>query len=499
VDTPFEKVLVANRGEIAVRVMRTLREIGITAVAVYSDADREAHHVRFADEAHHIGGAPSAESYLRIDKLIEVARTSGATAIHPGYGFLSENAEFAAACEQAGITFIGPPSGVIASLGDKLRARECAERAGAPTVPGVGELPEDPDAAVALAEPIGYPIMIKATGGGGGKGMRVAHDREALVSALELTRGEALAAFSSSTLFAERFVERPRHVEMQVIADTHGNTVWLGERECSIQRRHQKLIEETPSPAVDDALRERMGEAAVSIMREAGYVGAGTVEFLLDQTGEFYFLEVNARLQVEHPVTEWVTGLDLVREQLRVAGGGELPFTQDEVIRTGWSIECRITAEDPDTGFLPSTGRVTDLRLPEGPFVRSDFGVLPGSDVPIHYDPMLGKLTAWGRNREDARLRLLRCLQEFRLSGVTTNTPFHLWALNHDAFIAGDLSTAFIEEHFKPEMLVSDDRFIRGALVAAALQYYDDRRRIREPKHAAGAGSAWRWGGRTWK
>lgn len=494
----FEKVLVANRGEIAVRVIRTLQEMDIRAVAVFSDADRDAHHVRIADEAYCIGPAPSAESYLRIDRILEVAARTGAGAIHPGYGFLSENAAFASACEDAGVTFIGPPSSVIASLGDKLEARRTALRADAPTIPGAGPLPESVEAAVEMVGELGYPIMLKAAGGGGGKGMRVVRAEKQLRGAIDLTRGEAQAAFSNPTLYAERFIERPRHVEMQVLCDAHGHSLWLGERECSIQRRHQKLIEETPSVALDDAARERMGEAAVGIMQEAGYVGAGTVEFLLGDDGSFYFLEVNARLQVEHPVTEWATGLDLVREQLLVADGEPLGLTQAQLIRRGAAIECRITAEDPATGFMPSTGLVTDLRLPGGPFVRSDFGVLPGTEIPVHYDPLIGKLIAWGPTREAARLRLLRAVDELRVAGIVTNSHFHVWALTHPAFIAGDLSTAFIEEHFTPDALSTCGDHLSTALIAAAVQAFDDRNRSRAPKESNEAAS-WRLGGRRWR
>jgi len=492
------KVLVANRGEIAVRVIRTLRELDIPSVAVYSDADRGAHHVRMADEAYRLGPAPSAQSYLNIPAILETARLARADAIHPGYGFLSENPVFGKACEEAKITFLGPPSGVLASLGDKLAARRTAERAGAPVIPGAGPLPKDPAECAAIAERVGYPIMLKAAGGGGGKGMRVVRNRKELEAALELTRGEAAAAFSDATLYVERLVEHPRHVEMQILADQHGHVVWLGERDCSIQRRHQKLVEETPSPAVDEELRQRMGAAAVAIAKEAGYVGAGTVEFLLGADLNFYFLEVNARLQVEHPVTEWATGLDLVREQIRVARGEPLGFSQKDVRRSGWAIECRITAEDPVAGFLPCTGVVTDLRLPEGPFLRSDFGILPGTEVSVHYDPMLGKLIAWGNTREEARIRLLRAVREFRLSGVVTNIHFHLWALMHPAFVSGKFTTSFMEEHFKPQELRAGAEHIRGALVAAAVQAYEDRRQLREPKEGI-TPSIWKLRGRQWR
>jgi acetyl-CoA carboxylase biotin carboxylase subunit len=496
----FHKVLVANRGEIAVRVIRTLQEMEIASVAIYSDADRGAHHVRLADEAVRIGPASSAESYLVVDRILDAARRTGADAVHPGYGFLSENAGFAEACEKAGLVFIGPPSSVIAALGDKLQARATAERAGAPVVPGMGPLPpHDDDAAATAAAEVGYPVMLKAAGGGGGKGMRVCRNEAELRSAIDLTRGEAQSAFSNPTLYLERFVERPRHVEVQILADQAGTTLWLGERDCSVQRRHQKLIEETPSPAVDPDLRHRMGETAVAICREAGYVGAGTVEFLLAPNREFYFLEVNARLQVEHPVTEWATGLDLVRAQIAIAAGEAISTPQEAIVRRGWAMECRITAEDPATGFLPCTGRVDDLRLPEGPFVRSDFGVLRGSEVSVHYDPMIGKITAWGDSREQARLRLLRAVRQFRLSGVVTNQHFHVWALQHPAFVSGDFTTAFIDEHWRPEELGHGrGSQIRMALVAAAIRAHDDRQKQRAPREGA-APSQWRLGGRRWR
>ncbi len=494
----FKKVLVANRGEIAVRVMRTLREMGIRSVAIYSDADRGAHHVRLADEAYRVGPAPSAESYLRIDRITELARESGSEAIHPGYGFLAENERFAAACEAAGIVFIGPPASVIAALGDKVEARLIATRAGAPVIPGTDPLPAEASLAQKEAERIGYPVMLKAAGGGGGKGMRIVTGPKELAGALELTRGEAQAAFSNPTIYIERYLENPRHVELQILADRHGHAVWLGERDCSIQRRHQKLIEETPAPGIANELRERMGVAAVSVAQEAGYVGAGTVEFLLAPSGEFFFLEVNARLQVEHPVTEWVTGLDLVAEMIRIAAGDALAFGQRDIRRTGCAIESRICAEDAALNFVPSTGTIGDLRLPEGPFVRSDFGVLPGSEVSVHYDPLIGKLIAWGNDREQARIRLLRAVEEFRVSGVVTNRAFHAWALSHPAFIAGEVDTGFIGRHFKPESLASDDELIQAALLTAAVQAYDDRRKLREPKEAPTA-SPWRSGGRRWK
>jgi acetyl-CoA carboxylase biotin carboxylase subunit len=454
--------------------------------------------VRIADEAYRLGPAPSSESYLRIDRILDVARRAGAEAIHPGYGFLAENAEFARACEAAGIVFVGPPSSVIAALGDKVEARAIARRAGTPIIPGSGPLPDDAESAALVAARVGYPVMLKAAGGGGGKGMRVARNASELVAALRLTRGEAQAAFSNPTIYLERFIERPRHVEVQILADSHGNALWLGERDCSIQRRHQKLIEETPSPAVDEPLRQRMGAAAVSVAKAAGYVGAGTVEFLLAPGGEFYFLEVNTRLQVEHPVTEWVTGLDLVREMIDIASGRPLPMEQGEIRRTGHAIECRICAEDPAARFLPSTGRVNDLRLPEGPFVRSDFGILPGSEVSVHYDPLVGKIITWGTTRERARVRMIRAIDELRVSGVTTNQSFHAWALAHPAFAAGDFDTEFIPAHFRPEELAGDRTLVRAALLAAAVRAYHDRRRLREARDGRML-STWRTRGRRWR
>jgi acetyl-CoA carboxylase biotin carboxylase subunit len=446
----IRRVLVANRGEIAVRVMRTLRELGIESVAVYSDVDRRAAHVMMADRAVAIGPAPAAESYLVIDRIIEACRASGADAVHPGYGFLSENAGFAAACARAGITFIGPPPDAMRLMGSKTAARAAVSAAGTPVVPGDSGPSGDgfPDAAAALraAHAIGFPVLIKASAGGGGKGMRLVAAPDAFEAAFDGARREALAAFGNGTVYLERAVIRPRHVEIQVFADSAGNTVHLGERDCSIQRRHQKVIEETPSPAVSPALRAEMGAAAVRAARACDYVGAGTVEFLLGQDGAFYFLEMNTRLQVEHPVTEMVYGVDLVAWQVAVARGERLPMTQAELDarRRGAAVECRVYAEDPER-FLPSPGTITHLRVPGGPYVRDDSGVYQGWTVPVHYDPLLSKLVTWGDDRAQALARMRRALDEYAVRGIRTNLPFHRRVLRHEAFLAGDYDTGFIE------------------------------------------------------
>jgi acetyl-CoA carboxylase biotin carboxylase subunit len=442
----FRKILIANRGEIAVRVMRACRDMDIETVAVYSEADAAALHVRLADEAYLIGPAPSAESYLRIERIIEAARASGAEAIHPGYGFLAENADFARACEAAGITFIGPPAAAIELMGSKINARLAAVAAGAPIVPGTTEPLNSEEEARETAARFGYPVMLKAAAGGGGKGMRLVAGADEIASAFEAAQSEALAAFGDTSVYLEKAVERPRHIEIQVFADAHGHTVHLGERECSIQRRHQKVIEECPSPIDDPVLRARMGESAVRVARAANYVGAGTVEFLVsDVTREFYFLEMNTRLQVEHPVTELVTGIDLVREQITVAAGHALSFTQDDIEWRGHAIECRVYAEDPDNNFLPSPGRINFLRVPAGPNVRDDGGVYAGAEVSIYYDPMISKLAAWGRTRGEAIERMRRALDEYTVGGIKTTLPFFREVVRDDEFIAGRLDTGFIE------------------------------------------------------
>jgi acetyl-CoA carboxylase biotin carboxylase subunit len=445
----FRKILIANRGEIAVRIIRACRELNARAVAVHSDADAAALHVRLADEAYHIGASPSSESYLRIERIVEVARACGADAVHPGYGFLAENAEFARACADAGIVFIGPPPAAMELMGSKTNARRAAIAAGAPVVPGTTEPLQSVEDARETAARFGYPVMLKAAAGGGGKGMRLVATEDDLRSAFETAKSEAQSAFGDSSIYLEKAVERPRHIEIQIFADSHGNFVHLGERECSIQRRHQKVIEECPSPINDTTLRAAMGEAAIKVARAADYVGAGTVEFLVsDVTRDFYFLEMNTRLQVEHPVTELVTGFDLVREQINVADGQSLSFTQDDVEWRGHAIECRVYAEDPEQNFMPSPGRITRLRLPQGPGVRDDGGVYASAEVSIYYDPMISKLAAWGRTRAEAIDRLRRALDEYEVGGIRTTLPFFREIARDQEFIEGRLDTGFIPRFF---------------------------------------------------
>jgi acetyl-CoA carboxylase biotin carboxylase subunit len=450
---PFTKVLVANRGEIAVRVVRACHEMGIRSVAVYSEADRDALHVRYAQEAYAIGPPPSSESYLRIDRILEAAAKSGAEAIHPGYGFLSENPAFARACRDAGIVFIGPTPEAMEAMGDKVRSRELMTRAGVAVVPGSPPL-KDADEAAAEASRIGYPVLLKASAGGGGKGMRAVREAAEMPSLFAQARGEAGSSFGDDTVFLEKLVVRPRHIEVQVLADAHGHTIHVGERECSIQRRHQKLIEEAPSPVIDADSRARIGAMAVAAARACGYVSAGTVEMLRGDDGSFYFMEMNTRLQVEHPVTEMVYGIDLVKAMIEIAAGAKLQLTQDRIVASGHAIECRILAEDPERNFMPAPGRIRALRAPSGPGVRYDSGVYGGFTVPVHYDPMLAKLIAWGRDRDEAAARMARALNELRVDGVKTSISFHSRVMTHPAFLAGDLHTGFLAEHpdlMKPE------------------------------------------------
>jgi acetyl-CoA carboxylase biotin carboxylase subunit len=442
----FKKVLVANRGEIAVRVLRTLREMGIASVAVYSEADAAALHVRFADEARCIGGAAPGESYLDVDAIVAAARATGAEAVHPGYGFLSENPALAAALTSAGLVFVGPPAEVLARAGLKTAARQAVRDAGVPVVPGQYAPSSEPERMMRAAEEIGFPVVVKAAAGGGGKGMRVVRDPAQLAEAVGQAASEARAAFSDGSVYLERYLDRPRHVELQILADQSGSVVHLFERECSIQRRHQKIIEESPSPGLDAALRARMGAAAIEAAAAVGYVNAGTVEFLLDRDGRFYFLEINARLQVEHPVTEAVLGLDMVRLQLEIAAGGKLPFAQPELCPRGHAIECRVYAEAPEAGFAPSPGRVSLLRAPSGPGVRHDEGVAPGSDVPRFYDPILAKVIVWAPDRPAARARMVRALREYVILGVRTPIELMIDLLESDAFRVGATHTGLVAE-----------------------------------------------------
>jgi acetyl-CoA carboxylase biotin carboxylase subunit len=470
----FKKLIIANRGEIAVRIIRACREMNISPVALYSDADRAALHVRLADEAINIGPPPSIESYLRGDKIIAAAKRVGAEAIHPGYGFLSENADFAEAVEQSGLVLIGPPASAMRIMGSKTSARIAAASAGAPVVPGTTSPVASAEEAEKIAGEIGYPIMLKAASGGGGKGMRLVRAREELRGALELAQSEAAASFKDPSVYIEKYIERPRHIEIQLLADSFGQIVYLGERECSLQRRHQKVVEECPSPVADQQMRERMGEAAMSVARAAGYVNAGTVEFLVDSERNFYFLEMNTRLQVEHPVTELVTGRDLVHEQIRIAAGLPLSFSQREVVMRGAAIECRIYAEDPDNNFLPSPGRITKLVTPVGPGTRYDSGSYQGWEVPIYYDPLLAKLCVWAETREMAIARLARVLDEYAVEGIRTTIPFFRAIVRDEEFRRGEMDTGFIERFLArqstaKEAQEDDPTFADIAAIAAIL------------------------------
>ena len=451
----MKKILIANRGEIAVRVIRACGEMGIASVAVFSEVDRAALHVRMADEAYAIGPAAPRESYLNISKILDVAKRSGAEGIHPGYGFLSENAEFARACAQAGVKFIGPTAEAMQKMGSKTRARQAMEKAGVPFVPGSAHGLSLDEARKVAAE-VGYPVMLKAAAGGGGKGMRLVKRAEELQSAYEAAASEALRAFGDGEVYIEKFIEQPRHIEIQVLADEHGNCVYLGERECSLQRRHQKVLEEAPSAIVDEAMRRRMGETAVRVARAAGYTNAGTIEFLVDAKRDFYFLEMNTRLQVEHPVTEMVTGLDLVQLQIRIARGEPLPFTQEDVQLRGHAIECRIYAEDPENNFFPSPGKITRLLTPSGPGIREDSGVYEGWSVPLDYDPMLSKLVAWAPDRAQAIARMQRALEEYFIGGIMTNLGLFRCILKEPAFARAEFDIGSL------------DRWLNGGLSQTA-------------------------------
>jgi acetyl-CoA carboxylase biotin carboxylase subunit len=491
-----KKILIANRGEIAVRVIRACRDMGIKTVAVYSDCDRAALHVRFADEAWPIGPSAPRESYLRIDKMIEIARQSGADAVHPGYGFLAENEDFAAACRDAGVTFIGPSPEAIALMGSKTAARQAAIKAGVRVVPGT-EQPLDErvsdNEVRAIAERVGYPVMLKAVAGGGGKGLRIVSHGDELPSALSAARSEAATAFGDSSVYLERRIDNPRHVEVQLLGDEHGKIVPFAERECTIQRRHQKVIEESPSPVVTPELRRRITSAAAAVARTVNYTNAGTIEFLLDERGEFFFLEMNTRLQVEHPITEMVTGVDLVAWQIRIARGERLTLDREAMVTPrGHAIECRIYAEDPDNGFLPSPGRIHGLRVPQGPGVRDDSGVDEGGDVPIFYDPMISKLVTWGDTRSHALARMRRALAEYEVRGIKTTIPFFQWILQDEDFVAGRFDTGFIDRKLGARngdpLRVPDPEHEELAAIAAALAHL-----ARTPGAAVDATESSRW------
>ena len=484
----FKKILIANRGEIALRVIRACREMGIQSVAVYSDADARAPHVREADEAAHVGAAPSSESYLKGDRIIEAAKAHGAEAIHPGYGFLSEREWFARAVRDAGLVFIGPPAEAIAAMGSKTAARQLAVAAGVPVVPGTTEALADAAEARAIAEKFGYPVLLKAAAGGGGKGMRVVQKPADIDNALETARREAKNAFGDDAVYVEKYIVGPRHVEIQVLGDQHGNMLSLNERECSVQRRHQKMIEEAPSVAVTPDIRRAMGETAVRAAKAAGYFNAGTCEFLLDRDGKFYFLEMNTRLQVEHPVTELVTGIDLVQWQIRVAAGERLPFKQEEIVPRGWAIECRITSEDPTNGFLPSTGRISYLHLPSGPGVRWDGGIEIGSEVGLFYDPMLAKLIAHAPTREAAVARMHRALLELTIEGVESSRDFHLRVMEDAEFCAGAIEIQWLERRLDSLTRVKPPaETAKLAAIVAALIAERDRHAPRRPSNGGAA------------
>lgn len=473
----FEKILVANRGEIAVRVMRACREMGIRTVAVYSEADRGSLFARYADEAHLIGPAPASRSYLDIDAIIRTAIESGADAIHPGYGFLAENPRFAAACEAEGIRFIGPSAGVLELVGDKVAARRAMVEAGVPVVPGANESVADPDRAREIVRAIGFPVMIKPAGGGGGIGMTIVEDEADLSNALKSARSIADTAFGIGDVYIEKYLRNPRHIEIQILGDGEGNIIHLGERECSIQRRHQKLIEESPSTALTSELRAAMGEVAVNAARRVGYQGAGTVEFLFSEQ-KFYFLEVNARIQVEHPVTEMVTGIDIVKEQIGIAFGLPLSVRQHDIRISGSAIECRINAEDPFGGFVPAPGRIRGYHPPAGPGIRVDSGVCSSGSVPPYYDPMVAKLIVWGRDRDESISRMKRALQEYIITGIRTNIPFHRAVMENRRFAAGELGTHFIEEetHLVEEMKRITER--ESSLTERLSKVVEDKRRV---------------------
>ncbi len=470
----IKKVLVANRGEIAVRVIRACREMDIQSVAIFSDADRLASHVLLADEAYPVGPAPAKDSYLRGDKIIAVAEQCGADAIHPGYGFLSENAEFAQAVMDAGMTWIGPPPAAIRSMGSKTEARSIMMKAGVPVVPGTPDGVENPEIAKRYAREIGYPVLIKAAMGGGGKGMRVVHEEKDLAKSLEAARRESMSAFSSPIVFIEKYVEKPRHIEFQVFADHHGNVIHLGERECSIQRRHQKVIEESPSPVMNPELRERMGASAVEAARACGYQNAGTVEFLVDKDLNYYFLEMNTRLQVEHPITEMVTGVDLCRLQMRVASGEALPYKQEDIVQNGHAIEVRIYSEDSLNNFLPTTGKIQYLHPPDGFGLREDSGIREAESISIHYDPMISKLIAWDNDRPSAIKRMKRALMEYHITGVRTTIPFGIYVMENEAFQRGEFDTSFVEKELDvAELREKEARWEKVAALAVAWKRHE--------------------------
>jgi acetyl-CoA carboxylase, biotin carboxylase subunit len=473
VNRTISSILIANRGEIAVRIIRACRELGIRPIAVYSDADRSSPHVLLSDEAYHIGPSPSSQSYLDQQKLIDIALKIGVDAIHPGYGFLSENAGFAGRVTEHGLIFIGPPAASIEKMGSKTTARKIMEKAGVPIVPGSVESLINAAEIKREAQAIGYPVLLKAAGGGGGKGMRVVEDEIELPGAFKAAQNEARSAFNDDRVYIEKFIRSPKHIEIQILGDEYGNYVHLGERECSIQRRHQKIIEEAPSIAIDEKIRNKMGEAAIKAAKACDYVNAGTIEFLLDEENNFYFLEMNTRIQVEHPVTELITGVDIVKEQIRIASGRPLSFHQDDVRVNGHAIECRIYAEDPLNNFLPSIGKIKRLQSPSGPGIREDRGIQQGNEITVFYDPMVSKLLAWGRTREEALQRMDRALNEYLVQGIITNIPACIHIIRHPLFLNGTYTTGFMTQDFNPEDLRKpvEDELLAVAISAATLQH----------------------------
>lgn len=490
----IKKILVANRGEIAIRIMRTCREMDITSVAVFSEADRTSQHVRYADEAYYIGKAPSSDSYLNIEKIIETAKKCGADAIHPGYGFLSENTRFAKRCADEGIIFIGPSPEVIDQMGDKIKARETMQKAGIPVVPGTkGSVDTEEEALKAIKE-IGLPVMIKASAGGGGKGMRLVHHEKDIVSAVRAARSEAKSAFGDDSVYIEKYISSPHHIEFQILGDQHGNAVHLFERECSVQRRHQKMIEETPSPLMTPELRNEMGQAAVEAAKAVKYSGAGTIEFLVDDNLNYYFLEMNTRLQVEHPITERVTGVDLVKQQIKIAEGQPLEIQQEKLFQRGHSIECRIYAEDPDNNFMPSPGKIYKITEPLGLGVRTDGYVYEGYEIPIYYDPMISKLIVWGANRDEAIRRMRRALYEYKITGVKTSIKYMERIMNTPDFIQGKYDTHFIEKN-QERLMAQDncDNCEDMVLIAAYIDYLSKINRVQENNNQGFAPAQSRW------
>jgi acetyl-CoA carboxylase, biotin carboxylase subunit len=491
----MKKILVANRGEIALRVMRTAKDMGISTVAIFSEADRNAPHVRYADEAVCIGPPPSNQSYLMMDRIIEVCKDLQVDGIHPGYGFLSENAGFARAVTDAGIILIGPSPEAMEVMGDKLSAKAAVKDHDVPMVPGTDEAITDIEAAKHIAEGIGFPILIKASAGGGGKGMRIVEKSEEFLEQMELAVSEATSAFGNGAVFIEKYVAGPRHIEIQIMADTHGNVVYFHERECSIQRRHQKVVEEAPSAILTPEMRQRMGEAACDVARACNYVGAGTVEFLVDEDRNFYFLEMNTRLQVEHPVTEMITGVDLVREQICVARGEELGYSQADIPLVGHAMEVRVYAENPQNNFLPDIGKLKTYKRPSGPGIRVDDGFEEGMDVPIYYDPMISKLITYGKDRQESIDRMKRAIADYEISGVETTLKFGGFVMNHEAFVSGDFDTHFVKKYFEPEMLdqKAEDEEALAAIVAAALvRHQNQGTQTTSSQTTSDSGSAWK-------